>query len=143
MKSTVFCLTQVPFLSIGNDIGTRKVCKRGQSKMSGDYVIEEVTGDGSVVYRRLVFLSNQNIVQSEARLKTGKVHTIFNLLLIFELQLKWICSRQMLHQEWNVTFYALYMNGIINHTWQEARIFHKENDKWLINLDIYRKCSLN
>lgn len=62
--------TKVPFLSIGNDIGSRKVCKRGHSKMSGDYIVEEVTGDGNVVYRRLVFLSNQNIVQSEAKLKT-------------------------------------------------------------------------
>ena len=39
--------------------------------MSGEYVVEEVLGDTGCMYRRLVFLSNQNIVQSETRLKKG------------------------------------------------------------------------
>ena len=39
--------------------------------MSGEYIIEDVEGDSGTTYRRLVFLSNQNVVQSEARLKTG------------------------------------------------------------------------
>lgn len=62
--------TKVPFLSIGNNIGSRKICKKGHSEMSGDYVIEEVQGHGEVIYRQLVFLSNHDIVQSEARLKS-------------------------------------------------------------------------
>ncbi|XP_060602078.1 eEF1A lysine and N-terminal methyltransferase-like [Ruditapes philippinarum] len=61
--------TKVPFLSVGNSIGWRKVFKSGHSEISGDYVVEEVQGDGNVIYRRLVFLSNQNVVQSEAKLK--------------------------------------------------------------------------
>jgi hypothetical protein len=56
---------------VGNSIGWRKVCKSGHSEISGDYVVEEVQGDGNVIYRRLVFLSNQNVVQSEAKLKSG------------------------------------------------------------------------
>ncbi|KAH3791689.1 hypothetical protein DPMN_145178 [Dreissena polymorpha] len=62
----------VPFLSLGNDIGSRSVVKQGSSKMSGEYIIEDVEGDSGTTYRRLVFLSNQNVVQSEARLKTVK-----------------------------------------------------------------------
>lgn len=60
---------QVPFLSLGEDIGKRTVCLRGQSDLSGNYVIEDVQSDNNETYRRLVFLSNQNIVQSEAKLK--------------------------------------------------------------------------
>ena len=64
---------QVPFLSLGEDIGNRTICLRGHSELSGDYVIEDVVGEGGDTYRRLVFLSSQNIVQSEAKLKRGAV----------------------------------------------------------------------
>ncbi|XP_073499235.1 eEF1A lysine and N-terminal methyltransferase [Phyllobates terribilis] len=59
---------QIPFLSAGGDIGIRTVQFRGRSEMSGDYVVEDVRGDGTSYFRRLIFLSNQNVVQSEARL---------------------------------------------------------------------------
>ncbi|KAG8555837.1 hypothetical protein GDO81_017834 [Engystomops pustulosus] len=59
---------QVPFLSAGGDIGVRTVQYRGRSEMSGEYVVEDVRGDGTSYFRRLIFLSNQNVVQSEARL---------------------------------------------------------------------------
>ena len=39
-------------------------------------MIEDVVGDGGDIYRRLVFLSNQNIVQSEAKLKRGKIFMV-------------------------------------------------------------------
>lgn len=60
---------QVPFLSLGQDIGKRDIKFKGQSKMSGDYVIEDVEAE-SHVYRRLIFTSTPMIVQSEARLKS-------------------------------------------------------------------------
>ncbi|XP_076093580.1 eEF1A lysine and N-terminal methyltransferase-like [Mytilus galloprovincialis] len=60
---------QVPFLSLGQDIGKRHIKCKGHSDMSGEYVIEDVEVDGDV-YRRLVFSSNPNIVQSEAKLKS-------------------------------------------------------------------------
>ncbi|KAL4223238.1 Methyltransferase-like protein 13 [Mactra antiquata] len=63
--------TKVPFLSLGNDIGSRNICEQGNSKMSGDYIVEEVEGHGGVIFRRLVFLANQRIVQSETRLISG------------------------------------------------------------------------
>ncbi|XP_050685415.1 eEF1A lysine and N-terminal methyltransferase homolog isoform X2 [Leptidea sinapis] len=62
---------QIPFLSLGSDVGKRVKVYEGTSKVSGDFVIEDVDIDG-VTYRRLVFLDNQFLVQSEAKLKTVK-----------------------------------------------------------------------
>lgn len=60
---------KVPFLSIGEDIGNRKVVYEGKSELSGDFVVEDVgSGDGNM-YRRLIFLSSKDIVQSEVLLK--------------------------------------------------------------------------
>ncbi|XP_004384167.1 eEF1A lysine and N-terminal methyltransferase [Trichechus manatus latirostris] len=59
---------QVPFLSVGGDIGIRTVQHRDCSPLSGDYVIEDVQGDDKHFFRRLIFLNNRNVVQSEARL---------------------------------------------------------------------------
>ncbi|XP_010215275.1 PREDICTED: methyltransferase-like protein 13 [Tinamus guttatus] len=59
---------QVPFLSVGGDIGVRTVQHRNTSPLSGEYVVEDVKGDDKCYFRRLIFLSNRNVVQSEARL---------------------------------------------------------------------------
>ncbi|NWV00228.1 MET13 protein, partial [Upupa epops] len=59
---------QVPFLSAGGDIGVRTVQHRDTSPLSGEYVVEDVKGDGTCYFRRLIFLCNRNVVQSEARL---------------------------------------------------------------------------
>ncbi|XP_044158036.1 eEF1A lysine and N-terminal methyltransferase [Bufo gargarizans] len=66
---------QVPFLSAGGDIGIRTVQYRGRSELSGDYVVEDVRGDGTSYFRRLIFLSNQNVVQSEVRLLPSNTHS--------------------------------------------------------------------
>lgn len=60
--------SQVPFLSIGSDIGRRTCRHRGESAMSGEYIVEDVEVDSGQVFRRLIFMSNQNVIQSEARL---------------------------------------------------------------------------
>ncbi|KFU91301.1 Methyltransferase-like 13, partial [Chaetura pelagica] len=60
---------QVPFLSVGGDIGVRTVRHCDTSPLSGEYVVEDVKGDGTCYFRRLVFLHNRNVVQSEARLQ--------------------------------------------------------------------------
>ncbi|KAE8610735.1 hypothetical protein XENTR_v10012226 [Xenopus tropicalis] len=65
---------QIPFLSAGEDIGARTIQHRGKSDFSGEYVVEDVKGDGNSSYRRLIFLSNQNVVQSEARLLPINTH---------------------------------------------------------------------
>ncbi|NXH19905.1 MET13 protein, partial [Bucco capensis] len=61
---------QVPFLSVGGDIGVRTVRHCDTSPLSGEYVVEDVKGDGTCYFRRLIFLCNRNVVQSEARLLT-------------------------------------------------------------------------
>ncbi|XP_033608724.1 eEF1A lysine and N-terminal methyltransferase homolog isoform X3 [Cryptotermes secundus] len=64
--------TQIPFLSVGSDVGRREICYRGHSQISGDFIVEEVEGDGRQLFRRLIFLNNQGVIQSEARLKLLK-----------------------------------------------------------------------
>ncbi|XP_023366553.1 methyltransferase-like protein 13 isoform X2 [Otolemur garnettii] len=65
---------QVPFLSVGGDIGVRTVQHQAYSPLSGDYVVEDVQGDDKRFFRRLIFLSNRNVVQSEARLLKDMCH---------------------------------------------------------------------
>ncbi|XP_073903584.1 eEF1A lysine and N-terminal methyltransferase isoform X3 [Castor canadensis] len=65
---------KVPFLSVGGDIGVRTVQHQDCSPLSGDYVIEDVQGDDRRYFRRLIFLSNRNVVQSEARLLKDVSH---------------------------------------------------------------------
>ncbi|XP_015429310.1 PREDICTED: methyltransferase-like protein 13 [Dufourea novaeangliae] len=61
----------IPFLSLGSDVGVRITCYEGKSELSGAFVVEEVERDG-YEFRRLVFLSNPYVIQSEARLKQAK-----------------------------------------------------------------------
>ncbi|XP_075421110.1 eEF1A lysine and N-terminal methyltransferase [Tenrec ecaudatus] len=65
---------QVPFLSVGGDIGIRTIQHQDCSPLSGDYVIEDVQGDDRHFFRRLIFLNNRNVVQSEARLLRDMSH---------------------------------------------------------------------
>lgn len=69
-RVTTTCVVQFPFLSLGDDIKQRNVQCRGHSDLSGDYVVEDVNVDGRY-HRRLVFLANRNVVQSEVALKSG------------------------------------------------------------------------
>ncbi|KAL6262444.1 hypothetical protein P5V15_007530 [Pogonomyrmex californicus] len=61
----------IPFLSLGSDVGVRTVCYEGKSDISGPFVIEEVKKDDHE-FRRLIFLNNPYVIQSEARLKEAK-----------------------------------------------------------------------
>ncbi|CAD7078893.1 unnamed protein product [Hermetia illucens] len=63
---------QIPFLSLGQDVGTREILHQGTTKFSGDFIVEEIEGENKKVYRRLVFLSNQSVIQSEALVKIIK-----------------------------------------------------------------------
>ncbi|XP_065195073.1 eEF1A lysine and N-terminal methyltransferase-like, partial [Sycon ciliatum] len=57
-----------PVLSTGDDAGDRDVICTGSSEFSGDYVVEDFIAQSRHRHRRLIFLSNRNVVQSEARL---------------------------------------------------------------------------
>ncbi|KAK8737069.1 hypothetical protein OTU49_004784 [Cherax quadricarinatus] len=63
---------KVPFLSVGEDLGSRTEVARGHSDYSGEYLVEDVDLPGAAKVRRLIFLANRNVVQSEARLLRGR-----------------------------------------------------------------------
>ncbi|XP_060722694.1 eEF1A lysine and N-terminal methyltransferase [Tachysurus vachellii] len=62
---------QVPFLTVGGDLGWREVVGRGVSGLTGEYSIEDVRGEDGHVYRRLIFMNNTQLVQSESRLRAN------------------------------------------------------------------------
>lgn len=63
--------SKIPFLSLGS-IGKREMIFQGHSKFSGDFIIEDVTTDDNKIFRRLIFLNNQSVIQSEALMKKSK-----------------------------------------------------------------------
>ncbi|XP_011499708.1 PREDICTED: methyltransferase-like protein 13 [Ceratosolen solmsi marchali] len=58
----------IPFLSLGSDIGKRNICYEGNSDISGPFVVEEIENE-NCLYRRLIFLNNLFVIQSEVKLK--------------------------------------------------------------------------
>lgn len=58
-------------MSLGTDVGTRETIFHGKSDLSGDYIVEEIKGVDNKIFRRLIFLSNQFVIQSEALVKVG------------------------------------------------------------------------
>lgn len=67
----------MPFLSVGGNLGWREEVSRGVSELSGEYLVENVRGEDGEVYRRLIFLSNPVIVQSESRLVSSNTGQLF------------------------------------------------------------------
>lgn len=61
---------KIPYLTVEEGLGKRNIVHQGQSPLSGAYFIEEVVDSGDRL-RRLVFLSNTNVIQSEVRLLAG------------------------------------------------------------------------
>lgn len=61
---------KIPYLTVEEGLGKRNIIHQGQSALSGAYFIEEVDDSGDRL-RRLVFLSNTNVIQSEVRLVVG------------------------------------------------------------------------
>lgn len=74
--------SQIPYLSLGSDVGKRETIFQGKSNLSGDYIVEEVTGQDNNIFRRLIFLSNQFVIQSEALVKIGKFHRYENNFVV-------------------------------------------------------------
>lgn len=64
---------EVPIMSVGSDnsVGNRNERCKGSSEISGQYVVEDVSVDGEW-FRRLIFLHNSSVLQSEAKLKSVK-----------------------------------------------------------------------
>ncbi|XP_039447622.1 eEF1A lysine and N-terminal methyltransferase homolog [Culex pipiens pallens] len=62
----------IPYLSLGSEVGQRETIFKGHSTMSGDYIVEEILGNDNRIFRRLIFLNNQFVIQSEAAVKLVK-----------------------------------------------------------------------
>lgn len=57
-------------MSAGGDLGWREVVGRGISGLTGEYSVEDVRGEDGYLYRRLIFMNNPQLVQSESRLRS-------------------------------------------------------------------------
>ncbi|KAE9028619.1 Methyltransferase-like protein 13 [Phytophthora rubi] len=60
---------KIPYLTVEEGLGARNVVHQGTSPLSGAFFVEEVQEDDEKL-RRLVFLSNTNVIQSEVKLQT-------------------------------------------------------------------------
>jgi hypothetical protein len=58
-------------MTIGNEVGQRKIVFEGTSAFSGPFVVEDVTCEKKV-FRRLIFLDSPNVIQSEVMLEERK-----------------------------------------------------------------------
>lgn len=63
---------KIPYLTVQEGLGARNIVHQGHSAVSGEYFIEEVEDAGDHL-RRLVFLSNSNMIQSEVKLVKAPV----------------------------------------------------------------------
>ncbi|VDK43569.1 unnamed protein product [Anisakis simplex] len=64
--------SRIDYLSLGK-VNVLKELSRGQSKISGEWSVEDVNlGDAGSRYRRLVFLTSKNVIQSECKLIANK-----------------------------------------------------------------------
>jgi hypothetical protein len=70
---------QIEFLSLG-DVDVKQALESGRSPLSGDWAVENVR-IRECDYRRLIFLSSQNLVQSEARLIVKSEHGNYRNLM--------------------------------------------------------------
>jgi hypothetical protein len=83
----------IPFVTTSEGVGEREIVARGHSELSGEYVVEQVRGsatdggdhDGgaTTVARRLYFLSNPFVIQSEVCLRQNSA-TIDPTMVAFE-----------------------------------------------------------
>lgn len=73
-------LQKVMFLTMSvssTDDDSRNILTRDESLFSGKFIVEDVV-ENDEHYRRLIFLSRGNVIQSEVKLRKGKFHEIFD-----------------------------------------------------------------
>jgi hypothetical protein len=82
------CKDKVPYVTVSSDLGERKIIWEGESSLSGKMVVEDVSSEeqGQKVHcRRLIFLNNPNVIQSEVKLLVqGDSLSINHGLLTFD-----------------------------------------------------------
>lgn len=75
---------------MGNDVGKREIIYKGKSDLSGEFIVEDVLGADDETFRRLIFLNNQFVIQSEAQLILGKMAFLSVAELIVAIDVKFV-----------------------------------------------------
>jgi hypothetical protein len=74
--------TNIPFMA-SDGIGSRNVLAKGETTMSGDYLVEQVKVDGQWM-RRLYFMDNPFVIQSEVSMKDDDEDEVDKSILAFD-----------------------------------------------------------
>ena len=88
----MFLFLQCPVLSLGEGLGSRVVLYEGASVFTGRYVIEEgeeEEEEGGGRIRRLVFLSNPGLAQTEVKVVSGKPRHFVSVLSFLYTSIKY------------------------------------------------------
>lgn len=83
----MFSSLQIPFLSLGSEIGKRIIRCQGTSLVSGEYIVEDIEIDSLNKFRRLFYLNTQSVIQSEAKLKNCE---LLCFILLFRIKINYL-----------------------------------------------------
>jgi hypothetical protein len=75
--------SSIPFMA-SDGIGSRNVCAEGETTLSGTYLVEQVKADEERIVRRLYFMENPFVIQSEVAMKEGNTNEVDKAYLAFE-----------------------------------------------------------
>jgi spermidine synthase len=75
--------TNIPFLAM-DGIGQRNVIAEGESALSGRYLVEQVKAGGGLTVRRLYFMDNPFVIQSEVALLSTDLEKVDTSHAAFE-----------------------------------------------------------
>lgn len=73
----------IPFMAI-DGIGCRNVLVEGETTMSGAYLVEQVKAEEERIVRRLYFMDNPFVIQSEVAMRSSDSTQVDNSYLAFE-----------------------------------------------------------
>lgn len=75
--------SSIPFMAI-DGIGSRNVLAEGETTMSGSYLVEQVKAEEERIVRRLYFMANPFVIQSEVAMLPGDSDQVDRSYLAFE-----------------------------------------------------------
>jgi hypothetical protein len=81
--ATVLSINDIPFMAL-DGIGQRNVIAQGTSAASGPYLVEQVTVDDNAQVRRLYFMNNSFVIQTEVFLSRSSNSSTPTLLAIVD-----------------------------------------------------------
>ena len=87
---------QIPFMAVDDGIGQRNVIARGETTTTGPYIIEEVLLSDQEFVRRLYFMRNPNVIQTEVYMMKDDSRKVNRLKLAFEYHMDIIAGYLLL-----------------------------------------------